>query len=204
MIKVGVTGGIGSGKSYVCHRIEAAGFPVFYTDEAARLEMAENASLRSSLRNLVAPNVFRANGELDKDVMRAFLQMSPGNAAVVDGAVHPCVRERWRRWAWKQEAEIVVMECALLFEAHFDTEVDYKLFVSAPRNERLRRVMERDGADVETVKRWMEMQMPDGEKSQLCDFVVCNDGLQDIDPQLRRVAEAIGHNRRCASIISET
>lgn len=195
MIKIGVTGGIGSGKSYVCHRIEAAGFPVFYTDEAARLEMAENASLRLLLRRLVAPNVFKANGELDKGVMRAFLQMSPGNAAVVDGAVHPCVRERWRRWTGKQEAEIVVMECALLFEARFDSEVDYKLFVSAPTDVRLHRVVERDGVGIGTARRWMEMQMPDSEKSQLCDFVVCNDGHQDIDSQLRKVAEAIGHNR---------
>lgn len=195
MIKLGVTGGIGSGKSYVCRRIEAAGFPVFYTDEAARLEMAENMSLRSQLRSLVSFDVFKADGTLDKDVMRAFLQKSFKNATLVDEVVHPCVRERWRRWVGKQEMRIVGMECALLFEAHFDTEVDYKLFVSASEDIRLRRVTKRDGVDIENVKRWIAMQMPDSEKLKLCDFVVYNDGCQDIDSQLRRVMEAIDYIR---------
>lgn len=193
MIKLGVTGGIGSGKSYVCRRIEAAGFPVFYTDEAAQLEMKENRSLRSRLRCLVSPELFRADGSLDKDIMRSFLQRSPRNAALIDGVVHPCVRERWHRWTDKQKARIVGMECALLFEAHFDTEVDYKLFVSASEDVRLRRVMERDGVDVETVRRWIAMQMPDREKQKLCDFVVYNDCGQDIDSQLRKVVEVIGY-----------
>ena len=107
--------------------------------------------------------------------------------------VHPYVRKRWQEWAAAQDSEIVAMECALLFEAQFDNEVDSTMLVSAACNVRVSRVMKRDGVDAETVKRWMEMQMPEEEKRKRADFIILNDGTQDLERQIDNVLSEILH-----------
>lgn len=192
-IKIGITGGIGSGKSYVCRLLETRGIPVFSCDDTARLEMTANESLRSELRRLVSPHVYCSDGSLNKPVVRGFLQSSPDNAARLDEVVHPYVRKRWQEWAAAQDSEIVAMECALLFEAQFDNEVDSIVLVSAACDVRVSRVMKRDGVDAETVKRWMEMQMPEEEKRERADFIILNDGTQDLERQIDNVLNEILH-----------
>lgn len=191
MTRVGITGGIGSGKSYVCRLLKEAGFPVFDTDTSAREEMLHNELLRSRLRALVSPDVFRADGALNKSVIRRFLHSSPQNAALFDGEVHPCVRTRWREWAESQASPVVFMECALLYEASFHTEVDFCLLVSAPEDLRVRRVMQRDGIPEATVRKWIGMQLSEEEKMRRADFVICNDGKRDLMSQIHDVLEAI-------------
>lgn len=192
-IKIGITGGIGSGKSYVCRLLETRGIPVFSCDDTARLEMTANESLRSELRRLVSPHVYCSDGSLNKPIVRGFLQSSPDNAARLDEVVHPYVRKRWQEWAAAQDSEIAAMECALLFEAQFDNEVDSTMLVSAACNVRVSRVMKRDGVDAETVKRWMEMQMPEEEKRKRADFIILNDGTQDLERQIDNVLNEILH-----------
>lgn len=192
-IKIGITGGIGSGKSYVCRLLETRGIPFFSCDDTARREMTANESLRSELRRLVSPHVYCSDGSLNKPVVRGFLQSSPDNAARLDEVVHPYVRKRWQEWASAQDSEIVAMECALLFEAQFDNEVDSTMLVSAACNVRVSRVMKRDGVDAETVKRWMEMQMPEEEKRERADFIILNDGTQDLERQIDNVLNEILH-----------
>ena len=189
--RVGITGGIGSGKSYVCRLLKEEGFPVFDTDTSAREEMLHNELLRSRLRALVSPDVFRADGALNKPVIRKFLHSSPQNAALFDGEVHPCVRTRWREWAESQASPVVFMECALLYEASFHTEVDFCLLVSAPEDLRVRRVMQRDGIPEATVRKWIGMQLSEEEKMRCADFVICNDGKRDLMSQIRDVLEVI-------------
>ena len=94
-IKIGITGGIGSGKSYVCRLLETRGIPVFSCDDTARREMTANESLRNELRRLVSPHVYCSDGSLNKPIVRGFLQSSPDNAARLDEVVHPYVRKRW-------------------------------------------------------------------------------------------------------------
>ena len=190
-ILVGVTGGIGSGKSYICRKIEVMGYPVFDTDTAARLEMLENETLRSRLRKVVSPDIFRADGSLNKPVVRAFLHSSPQNASRLDAEVHPCVRQRWRRWAAGQQSPLVFMECALLYEARFENEVDCTLVVTANEETRIRRVMQRDGITEETVRKWIGMQMSEEEKTRRADFVIYNDGNTDIDGRIRDITASI-------------
>lgn len=192
-IKIGITGGIGSGKSYVCRLLETRGIPFFSCDDTARREMTANESLRSELRRLVSPHVYCSDGSLNKPIVRGFLQSSPDNAARLDEVVHPYVRKRWQEWASAQDSEIVAMECALLFEAQFDNEVDSTVLVSAACDVRVSRVMKRDGVDAETVKRWMEMQMPEEEKRKRADFIILNDGTQDLERQIDNVLNEILH-----------
>lgn len=184
---VGITGGIGSGKSYFCRILEETGFPVFDTDAAARREMLENEGLRRRLRQLVSPDVFNADGSLNKPVIRKYLHSSPLNAARFDAEVHPCVRTAWRKWAASRESHLVFMECALLYEAEFDNEVDFSVLVSAPEEVRVGRVMERDGIPAQTVRKWIAMQLPEAEKMRRADFVVNNDGETDMREEARRL-----------------
>ena len=156
---VGITGGIGSGKSFVSRCLEAKGIPVFYTDVEARLEMLSNV------------------GSLNKPLLSDFIRKGHQQAAQVNELVHPLVRERFNRWKGRQqEVPCVVMECALLFEAGFDQEVDLTVCVTAPLEVRIKRVMERDGKTRAEVQQWIEMQMADDEKERRSHLLLNNDG----------------------------
>lgn len=186
-ILVGVTGGIGSGKSYLCNILREAGFPVFDTDTAARNEMLENTELRTRLQKLVSPDVFKADGSLNKPVIRKFLHASPENAARFDAEVHPCVRKSWRCWAKKQASSIVFMECALLYEAEFDNEVAYTVLVTAPEDLRVERVMKRDGISAQTVRKWISMQLDEKQKMLRADYIIYNNGEADMQGEVRKL-----------------
>lgn len=186
-ILVGVTGGIGSGKSYLCNILREAGFPVFDTDTAARNEMLENTELRTRLQKLVSPDVFKVDGSLNKPVIRKFLHASPENAARFDAEVHPCVRKSWRCWAKKQTSRIVFMECALLYEAEFDNEVAYTVLVTAPEDLRVERVMKRDGISAQTVRKWISMQLDEKQKMLRADYIIYNNGEADMQGEVRKL-----------------
>lgn len=182
--RIALTGGIGSGKSYVCRRIEAMGYPVFYCDAEARRIINGDASVRDALSRLVGSEVY-ADGILCKPVLRDFLCSGPDNAARVDAIVHPCVGRNFESWAARQTADRVFMECALLFEAGFGKYVDTTVLVTAPPELRLARVMQRDALSRERVLAMMALQLSEEEKARRADFRICNDGIADIDAQLR-------------------
>lgn len=186
-ILVGVTGGIGSGKSFFCNILREADYPVFDTDTAARNEMLENAELRKRLRRLVSDDVFQADGSLNKPVIRKFLHDSPENAARFDAEVHPCVRKSWRCWAEKQPSRIVFMECALLYEAEFDSEVAFTVLVTASEDLRVERVMKRDGIPAQTVRKWISMQLDEKQKMLRADYIIYNNGEADMQGEARKL-----------------
>lgn len=183
-ISIGITGGIGSGKSYVCRKLEELHIPVFYTDEEARKEIIENISLQRSLRQLIGRTV-TDRGRLLKDVVSSFLRASAANAHSLDALVHPCVRRRMEQWIAQRPEPLVAVECALLFEAGWETSVNHTVLVTAPLELRVRRVMKRDGKSEEEVRHWISMQMDDGEKRKRADFIICNDETDSIDRQIR-------------------
>ncbi len=160
--KVGVTGGIGSGKSTVCRLLADMGVAVYDSDARAKSLMNENETLRSALIGEFGAECYNAEG-----LNRAFLAGSVfGNAealARLNAIVHPAVREDFRTWAELQSSKYVVLESAILFEAGFENEVDSTLAVLAPLEERVRRTMERDGADREAVLKRISHQMSDEE-----------------------------------------
>lgn len=162
MYKVGITGGIGSGKSTVCRLFEQNGIAVYDSDARAKALMAESATLREQL---VA--AFGAECYNDQGLNRAYLAGRVFGDEVelrrLNGIVHPAVKEDFRRWADAQRGAYVVLESAILFESGFDAEVDTTLAVMAPMEERLRRTAERDGTDMEAIKRRMEHQLSDDE-----------------------------------------
>lgn len=184
MISLGVTGGIGCGKTYVCRILEKQGVPVFYTDAEAQREMLENTSLQQTLCNIIGKPVVSAEGLLDKRVISSYISQGEDYAQRVNAVVHPAVRRRMQRWLQEQDARISAVECALLFESGYDDDVDYTIVVDAPLDVKIKRVMERDGHSADHVRKIMALQMADDKKKAMADFVIVNDGLTPLEPQL--------------------
>lgn len=162
MYKVGITGGIGSGKSTVCRLFEQNGIAVYDSDARAKALMAEDATLREQLVEAFGAECYNEQG-LDRAYLAGRVFGDDAELQRLNGIVHPAVKEDFRRWADVQRGAYVVLESAILFESGFDTEVNTTLAVMAPMEERLRRTVERDGVDREAVRRRMEHQLSDDE-----------------------------------------
>ncbi len=190
-ISVGVTGGIGSGKSYVCHILREMGHPVFNTDEEARRLMTTDAALIGNLSDLVGNPVLDGVGNLRKSLLSEYIRSSKANAQRINALVHPEVRRSMHEWVKIQSVPVAFIECALLFETNFDKDVDYVMLVSAPMPLRIERVMKRDGKSYEEVCQWISMQMDETEKEKRAHFVIVNGIGNDLIGQLHKVIRAI-------------
>ena len=162
MYKVGITGGIGSGKSTVCRLFEQNGIAVYDSDARAKALMAESATLREQLVAAFGAECYNEQG-LNRVYLAGRVFGDEVELRRLNGIVHPAVKDDFRRWADAQRGAYVVLESAILFESGFDAEVDTTLAVMAPMEERLRRTAERDGTDMEAIKRRMEHQLSDDE-----------------------------------------
>lgn len=173
MYKIGVTGGIGSGKSTVCELLRDRGVAVYDSDSRAKQLMAESEALREQLTATFGAECYNAEG-----LNRAFLASKVfGNEEALqqlNSIVHPAVRADFQTWAEQQSSPYVVLESAILFEAGFETEVDATLAVMAPMPMRLERTMARDGVDKESVMRRMEHQLSDDELHRRASRTIVN------------------------------
>lgn len=191
MIRLGITGGIGSGKSYVARLLSESGFPVYDTDSHAKRLMREHLSLRRQLAALLGEEVY-LNGQLNKLLLAEYLFAGPENAARINAIVHPVVLLDFQEWALRHSAaEIVIMECAILYESGFWKNVDKVLMVYAPEEVRLQRAMQRDGATEAQIRSRMCAQAGEEEKCRRADFVICNDGLSPLQPQLQGLIDEL-------------
>jgi dephospho-CoA kinase len=184
MISIAITGGIGSGKSYVSALLQAGGIPIYNTDDEAKRLMLSDEGIRRDLIALLGEEVYR-DGALNKPLLASYLFADSVNAARINGIVHPRVKEDFLRWV-KQHAdrEIVGMECAILFEAGFEDAVDAVVMVYAPEDIRLERAMKRDSATEAQIRARMKAQISDEEKCRKSDYVIHNDGTLSLENQL--------------------
>jgi dephospho-CoA kinase len=184
MISIAITGGIGSGKSYVSALLQAGGIPIYNTDDEAKRLMLSDEGIRRDLVALLGEEVYR-DGALNKPLLASYLFADSSNAARINGVVHPRVKEDFLRWM-KQHAdrEIVGMECAILFEAGFEDAVDAVVMVYAPEDIRLERAMKRDSATEAQIRARMKAQISDEEKCRKSDYVIHNDGSLSLENQL--------------------
>ena len=187
MICVAITGGIGSGKSYVSAMLEGKGIPVYNADTEAKRLTTSNTEIRNKLIALLGEEIY-INGELNKPMLASYLFASAENAVRVNGIIHPVVKEDFKCWqACHADKEITAFESAILYEAGFEDAVDAVLMVFAPRELRLERAMNRDKATREQIEARMAAQMEEEEKCRRADFVVYNDGTLPLDEQLTSV-----------------
>ncbi|MCL2561311.1 MAG: dephospho-CoA kinase [Rikenellaceae bacterium] len=178
MIRVGLTGGIGSGKSTVGRIFETLGAPVYHTDPRARELMVSDPELVRELVAILGGGAYLPDGELDKAYVASRIFADRELLAQVNAAVHPRVARDFERWAdsFEKRGDIpyIIMECAILFESGFDELVDYSITVSAPLDERVGRAVQRDAADPDDIRRRMANQMTDAERESRTDFILHN------------------------------
>lgn len=189
MIVLGITGGIGSGKSYISNLLAQRGIPVFDCDSQAKSLTVNDPIIREGLVKLLGPEVYQ-NEAINKPLLAAYLFASQSNAASVNAIIHPRVKEAFREWAAlqaKKKCEVVAIESAILFESGFQSLVDMVLMVYAPLEIRCQRVILRDQTTMDQVKRRIASQMPDEEKCRLSDFIIENDGVKSLEEQLDKL-----------------
>lgn len=184
MTRIGITGGIGSGKTYVCQLLQQRGIPVYQCDDEAKRLMTESPVIRKQLRKLIGAEAYTPSG-LNKPLIARYLFADPNHAERINRIVHPVVRQDFLQWTkQQQDAPIVVQECALLFESGFQDTVDVTVEVYAPLHLRLQRAVQRDQATPKQIQARMAQQMDEEEKRQRADFCILNDGTTDLDAQL--------------------
>lgn len=187
MVIIGITGGIGCGKSYVADRMKLRGIPVYDSDSRAKLISATDPVIKLELTRLVGPALFCqcGCGMMQKQVLAGFIFGNPENLAKVNAVIHPRVKDDFRRWSQTFESkDFCILESAILFESGFDGEVDFTVCVDAPSELRIKRCIKRDGSAREAVMARIDSQMDQKEKCRLADFVIVNDNVQPLDPQI--------------------
>ncbi len=185
MIKIGITGGIGSGKSYVCRIIRSMGYPVYDCDSAAKRLMSESRHIIERLTTLIGSNAYLPDGSLNRTSVAQFLFANQSNADKINSIVHPVVKDDFLSWVFAQKSDLVFMESAILFESGFNNAVDSTLAVCAPKETRIQRAMQRDNATREQIEARIQRQMSDEKIRSLADYIIENDGITDINPQIR-------------------
>ena len=182
-----ITGGIGSGKSYVCRILESRGISVYDCDAAAKRLMRTSEKLQQELRQLVGQDVFTSDGQLQKSVLSDFLLASEANKLALNDVIHPAVAEDFL------SSGMTWLESAILFESGFDRRIrfDRVVCVSAPRDVRIQRIMRRDNISAAKAAEWIDTQMAQEEVERRSHFVIVNDGKSDIEQQVDNMLSQI-------------
>ena len=185
-LKVAITGGIGSGKSYVCQLLHEEGIEVYDCDAAAKRLMATDDEVKRRLTEVIGKDTY-IDGVLNKAAVAKFLLASEQNKLLVNSIVHPAVARDFLG------SGMTWLESAILFDCGFQKYVDRVVCVTAPKETRIKRVMERDGIQREKVLEWMAKQWPQRLVAKRSDFVIVNDGKADIDKQISQMLAFVGY-----------
>ncbi len=193
--RVGITGGIGSGKSLVCQIFhESLGIPVFNADIRAKELIASDPELRRGIIAIFGPEAYDKDGKYNRAFVASVAFSRPEKLAALNALVHPAVEKASLEWHLQQVragAAYTLKEAALLIESGSHKHLDFLIVVSAPENIRVQRVMHRDGIGEEQVRARMRMQLPESEKLALADFVIMNDGNHSLIPQIWHIHRQI-------------
>lgn len=172
---VGITGGIGSGKSTVCKLFSLLGIPVYSADNRAKWLMAHDDKLRNQISTSFGAAAYSTTGELDRVFLAESVFPNPEKIAALNALVHPVVRKDFEQWISQQTAPYLIKEAALLFETGAAKELDYVINVSSPLRVRMARILLRDPhRSEEQVNQIINQQLPDEEKNELADFCIKN------------------------------
>ena len=190
MLKVGVTGGIGSGKSTVCQVFEALGIPVLYADEAARYLMQNDAALINGIKLLLGDDAYES-GRLNHKRVGEIVFNKPDLLEKLNGLVHPAVIRYGQMWMDSRQSPYVLKQAALFFESGSDKYMDVMIGVFAPQKTRIKRVMKRDNVSQNAVLQRMGQQMDEDEKMRLCDYVIDNDDDVAVLPQVLKLHQTL-------------
>ncbi len=190
MLRIGLTGGIGAGKSIIAQVLSIMGFPVFYSDQAAKSMMENDSAVIDKIKNAFGDEAYD-NGKLNRKHLADQIFAHDQLRETLNAIVHPAVRKRFHEWCQVQETEIVFNEAAIIFETGTYTTYDATILVTAPEQLRIQRVMQRDSTTKEAVKARINKQWSFDRKSKLADYVIHNDDIQLVVPQIEKVVSQL-------------
>jgi len=193
MIKLGITGGIGSGKSYLSRLLKEQDIPVYDTDQEAKRLMITDGIIRKSLINLLGTSVYQ-NDTLNKTLLSEYIFSNEDHTRRINAIVHPRVKSDFLQWASnlsQKGKKIIALESAILFESGFDNAVDYTITVSAPINLRVQRTIQRDQTTEVQVRRRIQAQMTEEERNKRANFIIINDEKHDLYSQMSNILSLI-------------
>jgi len=183
MLKIGVTGGIGSGKSTVCNLFKCLEVPVFNADEIGRYLLAEDSAVIEGVKNIFGERII-ANGKPDRKKIAGIVFSNPEKLTQLNSVIHPAVRKSFHEWTTQQNSVYVIYEAAILFETGLYKQLGSTILVTAPESLRIKRVMQRDGMDEAPIRDRMKNQWSDDEKKKIADFFIINDDINALLPQV--------------------
>lgn len=191
MITVGLTGGIGSGKSTVAKIFGLLGVPVYESDKEGQL-LLETEEIVCLIVLQFGECVLNDHGKIDRKKLAAIVFDQPDKLEILNGIIHPAVRARFEAWKRMNSTKhFVVNEAAILFESGLYKQVDYTINVNAPKDIRIKRVIERDGADENDVIARIYNQMSDEERLALANWTIYNDGVSAVIPQVLEIYDEL-------------
>jgi dephospho-CoA kinase len=190
MKKIGITGGIGVGKTFVSEIFSRLGVPVFSADTEARKCMHDSDDLKNSITSHFGNGIYK-KGILQKEILANIVFSDSKKLQELNNLVHPYVQNKFEIWQKEQTAPFVLKEAAILFESGAHIGLDGVICVTAPLQIRIQRVMQRDNCTKEDIIKRMENQMPQDKKEQLSDFVIVNDGKEKLLPQIQAIFKKI-------------
>jgi dephospho-CoA kinase len=190
MLKIGLTGGIGSGKTTVAQIFEVLGIPVYYADSAAKDLMNQDPELKKQIISAFGAEVYK-EGKLDRSFLGGQVFGDTEKLGRLNSIVHPATLRDAETWMKKQKTHYAIKEAALIFEAGLEKFFDYMVGVTAPESIRMERTISRDQTSAENVLQRMQQQMDEKEKISRCDFVITNDGVQALLPQVLVIHEKL-------------
>ncbi len=183
-IKVGITGGIGSGKSIVCKVFNTLGIPIYNADYRAKYLMHNNQELKNKIISLFGEKAY-LDGKLNRKYIAKIVFADKERLEALNSVVHPAVALDTEEWYQRnKKKKYVLKEAALIFETNGQNALDKVITIAAPTELRMHRVMKRDNATEEEVMKRMNSQIPQEEKIKLSDYVIFNDGINPVLPQI--------------------
>ena len=184
MLKIGVTGGIGSGKTTVCKIFASIGVPVYYADYHAKRLMSYNKSLKSAIKDLLGIEVYHPNGRLNRKKVANKIFNDKNLLTGINQLVHPAVKHDADQWFSQQKGKYGLYEAALLVENESYKDMDQLIVVTAPEATRIARVVKRDKSNIELVKKRIKNQLPESKKIAVADYIIDNGGSLSLIPQI--------------------
>lgn len=194
LLKIGITGGIGSGKSTICQIFEVLGVPVYYADDSAKSLMNNDLSLVNAIKKTFGDHVYDDRGQLDRQVLASLVFNDKKKLKKLESLVHPAVfahSEAWIEQQAQKNVPYILKEAALIFESGSYQQLDKVITVFAPESVRIQRVKKRDNTSEAAIKARMDKQLSEEEKKRLANFIIYNDNQQALIPQVLKIHQEL-------------
>lgn len=190
-VKIGITGGIGSGKTVVCEVFRILSVPVFQADFVAGKLINTDIAIKNELIHLYGNEIYNTDRKINRDMLAGIIFNNNAELEKVNAIVHPAVRNEYMVWLKNQKTDYIIHEAAILFESGFYKMMDYTILITAPEEMRIERVIKRNGISRENVISRIARQWPDSEKRKFATFELINDNKSLLIPQIIEIDKKI-------------